>query len=437
MDHSPAARPERDDTPLPATEPGTRGRRRILIIYYRPSLWSMGPGSGATSFTRTPTALAQRGHDVHVVLPEGERHPDEERGMPGVRFHRYRTRWWFVPRLGPIPVRLWSRASKYLAFQIIGTRRAMEVARRIRPDLVIGYGPFEAPVARRVATRLGIPNVTRLFGNNLGMVLGDPIRTRLAFPDLIAFKTPCQRLILTNDGSDGDEVARSCGVPPERFVHLRNGLNFELFTPGPPDPAVRERLGMAPDAPLLITVTRLAHEKKLERVIDAMPALLARRKDAVAVLLGDGEERERLEAHARALGVMDSMRFPGPVPGPQLPSWYRSADVVLSMLDRTNASNPVFEAMACKRCVVGLDVGTTREVILAEKTGVLLPREDLPRLGDVLADVLDDPERRRRLGEAARDHIRSLLLDPPDRMEQEVRILLQAIDEWEAAQSRP
>lgn len=352
--------------------------------------------------------------------------------MPGVRFHRYPTRWWFVPRLGPVPVRLWSRASKYIAFQIIGTRRAIEVAEKIRPDLVIGYGPFEAPVARRVGVRLGIPNVTRLFGNNLGMVLGDPIRTRLAFSDLIAFRTPCERLILTNDGSDGDEVAKYCGVPPERFLHLRNGLNFEHFSPGPPDPAVRERLGIPPGAPMLLTVTRLAYEKKLERVIDAMPALLARHPDAVAVLLGEGEERRRLEARVRERGVEAAVRLPGPVPGQQLPGWYRSADVVLSLLDRTNASNPVFEAMACERCVVGLDVGTTREVVVADRTGVLLPRADLPRLGDVLAELLDDDARRRRLGEAARRHIRSLLLDPEERMEQEVRILVEVIAEWEA-----
>jgi hypothetical protein len=50
-------------------------------------------------------------------------------------------------------------------------------------------------------------------------------------------------------------------------------------------------------------------------------------------------------------------------------------------------------------------------------------------LGGILADLLGDAERLRRLEGAARPHIRSLLLDPPDRMDQEIGILLQVIDE--------
>ena len=58
----------------------------------------------------------------------------------------------------------------------VGTRTALEVARKIRPDMILAYGTFEAPVARRVAQRLGVPNVTRLFGNILSLNLNDSIR---------------------------------------------------------------------------------------------------------------------------------------------------------------------------------------------------------------------------------------------------------------------
>jgi glycosyltransferase involved in cell wall biosynthesis len=164
-------------------------------------------------------------------------------------------------------------------------------------------------------------------------------------------------------------------------------------------------------------------------VIDVMPSILERIPKAIAVLLGDGPERDALEARARERGVAHAVRMPGPIANRDLPRWYRAASIVLSVLDRTNASNPVFEAMACERCIVALDTGTTREVILDDETGVLLAREDLGRLGHVVVDLLQDPDRRARLGTEARRHIRGLLLDPQARMDHEVGILLQVIDE--------
>ena len=404
--------------------------RCFLILFYQQSFWSMGKGIGAVSFWRTPTTLAAHGHEVHAVLPAEPGAPGGIEVLDGVHLHRYPCRMRFVPEYHPfLPLRLAMRVRAYLAYQRIGTRTALEVAREVRPDLVLAYGPFEAPVARRVATAIGKPNVTRLFGNSLSLTLNDPIRFHLNFPEVRGFRTPCARLILTNDGADGEIVARRCGVPPERFVHLRNGFDLDLFSPGPPDPSIRDRIGAPADAPLVMTVTRLAMEKKLERVIDAMPALLRRVPNAIAVLVGDGPERGALEARARNLGVTHAVRMPGPVAHRELPPWFRSAEVVLSVLDRTNASNPVVEAMACGRCVAALDAGTTREIVIDGRTGVLITRGDLGRLGDIVGDLLGDPERRARLGAAARPHVRGLVLDPPARMDQEIAILQRVIEE--------
>lgn len=384
---------------------------------------------GAGSFWRTPRALVERGHEVHIVLPaEDVRSPGVE-DRDGVKLHRYRSRIRFLPPYAALPLRLLLRVAVYSAYQLIGYSSALRVARAVRPDLVLAFGTFEAPVARRVGRALGIPNVTRLFGNSLSLTLEDPVRFHLNFPEVRAFRTPASRLILTNDGADGEAVARRCGVPPERFVHLRNPLDFSLYTPGPPDQVIWEQLGVPAGTPIIMTVTRLAMEKKLERLIDALPALLRRFPGAIAVFLGEGPEREPLRERARALRVDQAIRMPGAVPHRDLPRWYRTASVVISLLDRTNASNPVFEAMACERCVLALDAGATREVVIPSKTGVLIRREDLPRLGEILCDLIENENQRRDLAQRGRVHVRGLLLDPPARMDQEIAILLQAIRE--------
>lgn len=408
------------------------GPKRFLILYAQSSFWSMGEGMGAGSFWRTPRALAERGHEAHIVLPAPDAGSVGSEVRDGVTIHRYRSPIRFMPPYAVLPLRLLYRIAVYSAYQAVGYSSGMRVARAIRPDLVMAFGTFEAPVARRIGRALGIPNVTRLFGNSLSLTLHDPVRFHLNFPEVRAFRTPAARLILTNDGADGEAVARRCGVPRERFVHLRNPLDFTRYAPGPPDPAIWEQLGVPEGTPIVMTVTRLAMEKRLERLIDAMPALLRRAPGAVAVLLGEGPERRSLEERARSLGVDQAVRMPGAVTHADLPRWYRTATVVASLLDRTNASNPVFEAMACERCVLALDAGTTRELVVPGRTGILITRMDLPRLGDLIADLIENETQREDLARAGRGHIRAMLLDPPARMDLEIGILLDAIREGNA-----
>jgi glycosyltransferase involved in cell wall biosynthesis len=286
---------------------------------------------------------------------------------------------------------------------------------------VLALGHFEAPVARKVAQECQVPNVTRLFGCFLR--LDDRFRFLANYPEIVAYRTPADLMIVTNDGSQGDRAARQLGFPLDRFVYLRNGLDFSRFCPGPSSPQIREQLGIGPDQPLLITVTRLALEKKLERAIDAMPRLLERVPGAVLALVGDGPERARLVDQVAHRGLAHAVRFPGAVEHGRLPEWYRTADLVLSLLDRTNASNPVFETMACARLPVALDSGQTRDLIEHGKNGIVVTSGELPRLGDILADLIQDAERRERLAQAAGKHIRELLVTVEERLAYEVDLL--------------
>jgi len=66
----------------------------------------------------------------------------------------------------------------------------------------------------------------------------------------------------------------------------------------------------------------------------------------------------------------------------------------------------ILEAMAASRPVVGTRVGGTPELVIHDVTGLLVERGDRKELADAISTLLDDPSRRRRLGEAAREHVR-------------------------------
>ncbi len=404
-------------TPLRQTD---RPLTVLGLVAWR-SLWSMGKGAGASAFMRSPVAVAAAGHRIHILQPCA---PGDEgaHDFAGVHFHRYRSPEVFSDPHKPLPVRLWSRAWRYYYYQLTAPRRALDLAKHIDPDVVVAYGIMTIPAARKVADTLGLPLAARYFGNTLSLSMRRTLSWYGNFMERAGFPIPVDAMILTNDGSPVLEVLRRLKVDFTPIHYLRNGLP-DLFTPGPRPGELVERLGLPPNAFVLMTVTRFHSEKRLDRTIRALAALRTEVPEAVAVLLGDGPEKPAIEALARRLGVADAVYMPGPIQNADLPPWYRLADVVLSLLDRTNASNPVFEAMACERCVLALDVGTTREVVKNGETGVLIPPECEEEIPRVLAELARDPARRTALGRRARPFILELCGTVRERLEREIGII--------------
>ncbi|MFH1143179.1 MAG: glycosyltransferase family 4 protein [Candidatus Eisenbacteria bacterium] len=405
-------------------DPPAASDRPLTILGLIPwrALWSMGAGAGATAFTRSPAAIAAAGHRLHIVqpCPAGE---CADMRLAGIHFHRFRAPEVFSNPALPLPARLWSRAWRYVAFQRLLRQAALRAAREVDPDLILAYDPMTAPAARRVADRLGRPMVGRYFGNTLSLALDRRLRWYGNFMERIGFRVPVEAMILTNDGSPVLKVLERLAVDLRPVHFLRNGLALDLFLPGPRPKELLARLDLQEDAFVLLTATRLHSEKRLDRALHALAQLRREVPQAVAVLVGEGPEKEALRRLARELGVADAVRFPGAVLNADLPPWYRLADVVLSLLDRTNASNPVFEAMACERCVVALDVGSTAEVVRGGVTGVLLPPGRLEELPLVLAELARDPGRRQELGRRGREAVAQLCGRWEDRLSREVRII--------------
>lgn len=398
---------------------------RILGLMPWRELWSMGRGAGATAFTRSPVALAAYGHDLHVLHPAAPGAPREE-DFGGVHFHRFRAPEVFSRPDLPLAPRLWSRLWRYGAFQALIEPRALELARSLKPELIVAYDVMTAPAGRTVARRLDLPLVGRYFGNTLSLALGHRLRWYGNFMERRGFRVPVEAMVLTNDGSPVLDVLRRLRVDFTPIHFLRNGVP-EVFSPGPRPRALLDALALPDEAFVVMSVTRLHSEKRLDRLIRALARVRRDLPGAVALLLGQGPERDRLEALARELGVAGAVRFAGAVRNAELPDWYRLADVVVSLLDRTNASNPVFEAMACERCVLALDVGTTAEVVRHGETGVLIPPgEEASVVSAVAGELLalaSEPTRREALGRAARPHVLTLCGTVEGRMRREIEVI--------------
>ena len=198
-----------------------------------------------------------------------------------------------------------------------------------------------------------------------------------------------------------------------RMQRLSPGVDTERFFPGCGGAEVRERLGIAPDAPVVVCTARMIRRKGQDTLVKAWPAVLAAVPEARLLLVGDGPHREAVQRLAADLGVADSVIFTGGVPWDQVPA-YTDAGDVFAMPCRTRllglepeAFGIVFlEAQACGLPVLVGDSGGAPETLLDSRTGFVVDRADA--LASSLSNLLRDEALRHALGvqgvEWARDH---------------------------------
>lgn len=409
---------------------------RVLAIYPWPEFWSMGEGCGSPSFAVSATSFVAHGHEIHVLTPGRLGRPLEE-DYRGVTMHRFTTGVHFVPDVGGSRILLyWRLLWTYVYWFVRAVPAGLALAARISPDVVFGMEKLGAPAAFAVARLRRVPNVTRLFGTELNVVADSRLKFALRYRDINAFRTPARYIIMHNDGSEGDTVARRLGVDMSRFVFLPDGLDKVSFMADrPPGPSAAD-LGVPPGHRVILNVGRLHPEKHVERLLAAGPAVLSERDDVTFLIVGGGDQLPELEAVARNLGIADRVVFAGVIPHDRLAGVYRSADIFVTLSDRTNRFNPLFESMLSGTPVVALDTGSTGEVVEDGKTGVLIQEADLPRLPEILLGLLDDEPRRRALAEAGRARADEIVPTIEERQAMEVEIVARAVREARAGRSR-
>ncbi|MFN7956502.1 MAG: glycosyltransferase family 4 protein [bacterium] len=163
---------------------------------------------------------------------------------------------------------------------------------------------------------------------------------------------------------------------------------------------VRSRLGIGA-APVVLTVNFLHPRKRVDLFLATIAALAPRHPDAVGVVVGEGPERARLEAAARALGIESRVRFAGFVPDGELSAWYRLASVYLHTAHDESFGLTVLEAGSLGVPVVAVREGGVLETIEDGVTGVLAPAA-AEALADAVHGLLAEPARAAALGDTAR-----------------------------------
>jgi D-inositol-3-phosphate glycosyltransferase len=282
-------------------------------------------------------------------------------------------------------------------------------------DLVHSHYWLSGQVGWLAAERWGVPHVhhAHTLGKvkNAALATGDRPEPRgrlLGEEQVVAV---ADRLIASTD-REARELVELYGADPERIATVAPGVDLSVFQPGDPGQA-RTRIGVPPDALLVLFVGRLQPLKAPDVVIRAAARLLARRPDLrdrlrVAVVGGPSgsgfDQPARLAALVDELDLTGLVQFAPPVAQARLADYYRAATAVVVPSHNESFGLVALEAQACGTPVVAARVGGLRIAVDDGRTGFLIDGHDPGDYADALARLLDDPRRVRTLGAMAVAH---------------------------------
>ena len=166
----------------------------------------------------------------------------------------------------------------------------------------------------------------------------------------------------------------------------------------------------ASDKKTIVGMGRLTEQKGFDILLAAFASIAPQYPDWQLLILGEGEQRQQLEAQRDRLGLQSRVIMPGLLDNP-FPLLRRSHIFVLSSLYE-GFGNVIIEAMACDLPVISTDCPSgPGEIITNGENGILVPNRDRDSLAKAMAQLMSDPERRIQLAKTAQKSLNRFELE--------------------------
>jgi glycosyltransferase involved in cell wall biosynthesis len=369
------------------------GKHRILMLL------GNNPFPQDARVRQEAFSLAEAGYHVSVVCPRANGQPRREL-VRGVHVYRYRKSFDAKRPLG--------YAFEYLEATVAALVLSIRVAFEEGFDVIHAHNPPD--------TYGLVAAVYKLFGRRFVYDHHDlsPEMYEARFPHsprrsivntLIALEKLSHRLadhvIATNESYRLIAIERG-GVDPGKVSVVRNGPDLERIRPVEGD----EALG-AQASTILGYVGVMGYQDGLDHLLRAVHHLVydLGRTDAYAVLIGKGDAWTEMKQMATALEIDDYVRFTGHIPDDEMLQLLSTADICL-VPDPSNAFTDrstmikIMEYMALGKPIVAFDLPEHR-VTAQEAAMYARPNDDL-EFARTIAALIDDPQRRAKMGEFGR-----------------------------------
>lgn len=339
--------------PRGTTEPG--GPLRILFL--ADAYFDDIPGGSRVVARELARQLIGRGHDVTFLVARHAPGTPDDCVQDGARVIRYSgagTPLAFLREGRRACAKLWAEkpfdiVHTHFAYAALGPLRAVP---RGTPRLRSFYGPWDAEGwiadAGKRQQRLGM--------------LKERVKRTLRHTVEGANLKRGHGVVVLSEHSRREVI--SFGYPDKDIRLIPGGADVDRFIPAESRAEARRALGLPVGRTLLLSVRRLAPRMGLDNLIKAMPAIVAKRPDALLLIGGKGPEREHLERLTARNNLQNNVRLLGFIADDELAGYYQAADLfILPTLALEGFGLVTTEALACGTPVIGTPVGATPEIL--------------------------------------------------------------------------
>src|SRR5579883_452076 len=356
---------------------------RIMIVtdQYPPMV-----GGVPTATHGLAVDFASRGHQVWVVAPSyGAR--DVRRLEQKVRIYRFSSFEWptyeglRIPFLPFMPVR--------------------NLIKRSDPDIIHIHSPIVlGNIAQILAGGLRKPVIATNHYLPINMsrsLTGDSVFSKsfsnASYSYLVHFCNRCE--YVTSPTATALNLLYEHGLrAPARAIS--NGIDLSHFCPGPRDEALRARLQLPADCPLILSVNRLSPEKRIDVLIEAVSKM---RVPAHLAIASTGPAEAELRARVDELNLRERVSFLGFVSDIDLVPLYRLADIFGIASEADLQSLTTMNALACGLPVVAADSYALPELVHHEENGFLFTPGNSAEMACYLDRLVHDANLRARMAE--------------------------------------
>ena len=358
--------------------------------------------NGVTTSVRTLIGeLRSRGHHVWVFAPEHQNQPEHETNV--VRFPS------FVTHLNP----------EYpLAYPFLPRLRLGANVERLKLDVIHTHSPFVLGLAGAdLAIRRGIPLVSTFHTfyseySHYVSFLPEAFTQGLLEAFLPWYYNRCATVVCPSQTAV-DHLRRAGVVRPMDAVPTGIPIPAPESVCQEACAAVRDRLGIARDAPLLLYAGRLAPEKQIPWLLETFVRILESVPESVLAIAGGGPLHEPLMEQASALGIAEAVRFLGPTPRRDMDPVYAAADVFVFPSPSETQGLVIGEARAAGTPAVVIDSGGAPETVQDGVDGFRIEPGDQTAFAACVVRLLRDTRLRERISARARE---TALAQTPARM---------------------
>lgn len=250
-----------------------------------------------------------------------------------------------------------------------------------QPNLIIATHLNFAAAAYWLKSLTGVPYWVVAHGVEAWGLERADLRRALRHADrlLAVSKYTSERLIKEQD------------IAAEKITLLANTFRPADFRIAAKPEYLLSRYGLKSDQPVILTVARLAAEEKYkgcDRILQALPQIRQSLTQAHYVLVGDGDDRPRLENIVDALGLRDCVTFAGFVPQDELCDHYNLCDVFAMPSTGEGFGIVYLEALACGKPVLAGNSDGSVDALLNGELGALVDPDDINEIASSIIGIL-------------------------------------------------